>query len=190
MQISVEVQGASKVSVFLHAFPRETGRAILRALKRGTAAAATTAGRVVSSDMGLKVGDVRTRIRVTEPNGATLEGKLSGSLRRVPLIEFGATGPEPSRGRGGGVSYRVGRGRGRATRAFIATVGTGRHRGVFERKATPRTPIRELFGPSVGRVMSQHQGEILARGEEQFSKELDRLLDRIIQGSAGAIDAG
>lgn len=184
MQISIEVQGASKVGVFLDAFPRETGTAILRALKRGTDAAATRAGRVISQDMGLKVGDVRKRIKVTDPNGTTLEGRIAGSLKRVPLIEFRATGPEPSRGRGSGVRYAIQRGRGRAPNAFIATMRSG-HRGVFQRKTTKRLAIQELFGPSVGRVLSRHQSEITSVGQHEFEKELDRLLNRIIQGGVG-----
>lgn len=188
VQIAVEIDGASKVGVFLDAFPRETGKAILRALKRGTAAASTHANRVVSADMGLKVGDVRKRIRVVEPNGSTLEGQLRASFRRVPLIDFGATGPDPSRGRGGGVRYRIGTGgRGRSPHAFIATMPTG-HRGIFERKTTKRLAIRELFGPSIGRVLSERQREILSRGSDAFLQELDRLLNRIIQG--GVSDAG
>ncbi|MGI0149487.1 MAG: phage tail protein, partial [Thermoplasmata archaeon] len=136
MEISVQIEGASKVGVFLEAFPKETGKAILRALKRGTTSAATHANRVVSAEMGLKVGDVRKRIRVVEPRGETLTGEVRGSLKRIPLIEFGARGPEPSRGRGGGVSYRIGSGgRGRHPHAFITTVGS--HRGVFGRKRIP-----------------------------------------------------
>jgi hypothetical protein len=197
MQISVEVEGASKVSVFLDAFPRETGRAILRALRRGKEMAQTRANRVISQDMGLKVGDVRKRIRLIEPTAETLAYELRGSLKRIPLIEFGARGPEPSRGKGRGVSYRIGSGgRGRHAHAFITTVGS--HRGVFERKPgasrrgpapnRSQLPIKELFGPSIGRVMDKHRSEIVSVGESAFKNELDRLLNRIIQGGVG--DAG
>jgi hypothetical protein len=188
------------VGVFLEAFPNETGRAILRALKRGKEMAQTRANRVISQDMGMKAGDVRKRIRVIEPTAETLSYELRGSLRRVPLIELGARGPEPSRGRGRGVSYNLPRGRGRISDAFIATVGTGAHRGVFKRNRVTRREkrpnvwgstelsIHELFGPSLGRVMDRHRSEIVSVGEHEFTKELDRLLDRIIQG--GASDAG
>lgn len=179
MQIAVEILGASKVSVFLDTFPSETGKAILRALKRGTDSAATHAGRVVASDMGLKIGDVRKRVRVIPPTGETLAGELRGSLKRIPLIDFAKRSKVPH--------------------AFPATMPSG-HRGIFVRSPLHSTrrgpkpnrsglPIRELLGPSVGRVLSNHQGEILARGSEVFLKEFDRLLDRIIQGSAGVGDA-
>lgn len=173
---NVEID-SKKVDAALENSPKKTGIALLRALKRGTKAANTLAARLVAKDMGLKVSDVRTRIRLKEPTAQTLSGKLGANLKRIPLIKFGARGPEPSRGRGRGVTYRGKSGRSRHPRAFIATMGG--HRGVFERKGTARLPIRQLYGASIGHVFAQHRGEILARGEEQVMKELDHQLDRI-----------
>ncbi len=169
-----------RVGDYLDNFPKQTGIALLRATKRGTRAAQTTANRVCAKDMGLKIGDVRTRIRRKEPTGQTLTGEVRASLKRIPLIKFGARGPEPSRGRGRGVTARGKGGRSRIPSAFIATMPTG-HRGVFKREGTKRGPISQLYGPSVGRVFVAHEGEIAARGEEQLLGELNRLLDRIME---------
>ena len=175
--IDVETKG---LEVFLDAAPKKTSIALLRALKRGTKSAATHANRVAAKDMGLKVGDVRKRIRVKPPNGQTLSGELRPSLSRIPIIEFGAKGPRPSRGRGRGISYRSGSGRKTNPNAFFATLGN--REGVHEREGRSRTPTRELFGPSVGRVVDLHRNEIMARGEEVVTAEIDRQLKRIFGG--------
>lgn len=180
-ELSLEFEGADKVDAFLQAFPAQAATAILRALKRGTDSTATDAGRVASKDMGLKVGVVRKRLRKVAPNGRTLFGEVRASLARMRLIEFGARGREPSRGRGRGVTYRGGRrGSQRHTKAFITKVGS--HRGVFERRGSDRLPIAELFGPSVGRVVAEHDEDIARRGSKVYEQELFRLLDRVIAG--------
>lgn len=163
LRVDVETK---TLGAFLDAAPTKTSIALLRALKRGTKSARTHAARVVSRDMGLKVGEVRNRIRLKEPTGQTLTGELGGSLKRIPLIKL-----------------KGGRKR-RPRHAFIATMPTG-HEGVFKRAGSKRLPIRELFGPSVGRVFDLHRGEIMARGEEVTTAELDRLLDRIFGASSG-----
>jgi hypothetical protein len=188
-EITIQIEGLDRASAMLDAFPRETSKAMLRAVKRATDHAATTAVRVVSSDTGLGASKVRARIAKVNPTGSNnVQGQVRGELKRVPLIEFGARGPEPSRGKGRGVSYRLpGGGRGRHPNAFITTVGTGRHRGVFVRRNSPRLPIQELKGPSVGLVMKKHVREILSRGAVAFHDEFDRLLRLILQRKNAAL---
>lgn len=177
--INIEVD-SKKVDAAFEAAPKKTGVAILRALKKGTKAGGTHANRVVSKDMGVKVSDVRAKIRLENPTTQTLSGKIRANLKRIPLIKFGARGPEPSRGRGRGVTYRGKGGRKRHPQAFISAVGGG-HRGVFERKGSKRLPIKQLFGPSIGRVFDEHRKEIMERGEEQTITEFNRLIDRILE---------
>ena len=168
--ISIEAD-TSKVDAFLDVFPKQTGIALLRALNRGTKSAATHANRVVAKDIGIKVGDARKRIRVKPPNGQTLEGELRASLERIPLIELKK------------------RGQRRVPHSFTATM-PGGHVGIFKRvrgsmhrgPKLHELPIRELKGPSVGRVVDKHAREITAKSEAEFVKEFDRLLDRIIGG--------
>ena len=99
--LNIEVD-SKEVTAAFEVAPKKTGVALLRALKRGTKSAATHANRVVSKDMGVKVSDVRAKIRLENPTAQTLSGKLRANLKRIPLIKFGARGPEPSRGRGRG----------------------------------------------------------------------------------------
>lgn len=168
MNISIDPK---EVNALLESAPKKVGIALLRSLKRGTKSANTLAGRLVSKDMNIKAGEVRIRIRLKEPTDQTLTGELRASLKRIPLIKFGASASSRgvrSRGKSGRIPH-----------AFIATMPSG-HEGVYERKGTARLPIRQLYGPSVGHVFIAHQGEILKRGEEVLTAELDRLVDRIM----------
>jgi len=181
MSLNIDLD-AKKVSDFLETAPKQTSLGVLRALKRGTAAAKTHAGRVVAKDMGLKVGDAKNAIRVVEPTAQTLTGELRADLKRIPLIKFSATGPRPSRGKGKGVSYKGQGGKKRLPSAFITRFRSG-HEGVFKRLGAERTPIVQLYGPSVGRVFGLHAAEIMARGDEQFAAEFNHQLDRILGGN-------
>ena len=95
--LSLQLFNRSRVGKFLDESPRKAGRDVLRALKPATRSTNTHAVRLASKNMGLKAKDVRNRIKVTLPTGRTLAGILRANLRRVPLILFGARGPEPSR---------------------------------------------------------------------------------------------
>lgn len=181
MALKIEVD-SKKVAAALETAPKKTGIALLRALKRGTKSAKTAGKRLVAKDTGLRAADVAARIRITEPTARTLTGKLHADLKRIPLIKFGAKGSEPSRGRGRGVRTKKGT---PLPHAFIATMPSG-HRGVFSRAGKSRLPIRQHFGPSVGRVFDNHREEIMARGEEVVIAELDRQLDRMLGVSSAA----
>jgi len=77
----------------------------------------------------------------------------------------------PSRGKGRGVTARLGGRTKRYSNAFLATMASG-HQGVFQRKTTARLPIKELFGPSIGHVFLKLIDIGKARAIEQFGKNL------------------
>ena len=150
--------------------------AIVRALNRAIDSTKTIMLREVSGDIKVKIGDLRDKITVQRARPDLHRARLYASPKRIPLIDFGATGPEPSRGRGRGVTARLTSSRARYPNAFIATMKSG-HRGVYRRgsKAGPsksRLPIRELFGPSIAHVFARHEDVGLARGIEQLRKNL------------------
>lgn len=150
-------------------------RVIARSLNRAGSSGRTAMARAVSQDMKLKVGDVRSRIHILEATSTRLSVTLYASAARLPLILFRASGPEPSRGRGRGVSANLG-GRRRYPRAFIATMGSG-HRGVFERVARARLPIYELRGPSIAHVFKKHEQVGIDRAMAQLAKNLGHELE-------------
>lgn len=154
----------------LHELGKKYPQAIRRALKRAGTSGRAEMAKLISKDTGLPSGKVKDEIRMESPSDTTVVLVLVG--KRIPLIQFGARGPEPSRGRGRGVSYRLPGGRGRVSNGFIATMPTG-HRGVFVRRGdAKRLPIVELMGPSLVRVFQRFlpQGESAA--QESMTKNL------------------
>lgn len=165
----------------------KAGPAVARALKRAGDSAKTAMVREMARDLGLKVGTVRDQVKTEvvgdRANAEQLVARVSVSGKRIPLIEFGAKGPVPSRGRGRGVTARLNGGRQRYPNAFIATVGSGRHTGVFQRvpgshrhgPAPNRSqlPIYELRGPSLPHVFRKYISVGMARGQETLVTNLE-----------------
>jgi hypothetical protein len=167
--MDITIEGLQAVEADFAAFPLRSGRAMVRALNRAINSGRTVMVRAIAKDMGLKSTDVRNALRLAEASLAKPEARLAASLKQIPLIKFNARGPEPSRGKGRGVSYRLPGGRGRIPSGFIATMRSG-HRGVFTRKGSGRLPIEEKFGPSIGHVFRKYRPQGLARAKEAFAK--------------------
>lgn len=145
---------------------------LMRALNKSIASGNTMAARLVSQDLGIQVGVVKDFLKVSKASASNLSATLSASAKRIPIIDFKARGPEPSRGRPGGVRASLKSGAGVYPRAFIATMSSG-HRGVFERvKGATRLPIRELRGPSIWKAYGKVADEVEARVREQLVKNV------------------
>lgn len=171
-----EVNGGPEARADYAAMPDRTKKAMMRSLNRGINAARTVMVSRISRDTGLRSKDVRDALKVTLATFDRPVARMATTLRRIPLIKFGARGPEPSRGKGRGVSYKLGgQGKQRVPEAFIATMKTG-HRGVFARKTTDRLPIRELFGPSLGHVFAKYRPEAQGIAQEFFERNFGREL--------------
>lgn len=177
--------------------------AAARALNRSIASVQTSAVRSLADDLNIAQKFVRAAMRITKATRVTLKAELEVTGRRLPLIAFNARGPQPSRGKGPGVRYSLGRGRGLAAGAFIARVasaaqleqGVG-HLGVFRRlgPSTRRSagawsrnlPIVELFGPSLPRVFSR---AAIAESRRQlagelFAKNIQHEVEFLVRGLA------
>jgi hypothetical protein len=176
----IVIQGANLVADEFERYPRRARMALVRALNRGGNAADTHMSRAVAKDLGLKVAVVKAAMRRRTASETDPAFTLSAGFKRIPLYAFGAKGPVPSRGKGKGVSYRMGAGnsRNRLPNAFIARMKSG-HEGVFARVGRARLPIRELFGPSLGHVFAKYRAEAQARGLDVFGTTLDHELERM-----------
>ena len=95
--------------------------AIMRALNKSIASARTAVVSPVAKDMGLKVKEVRDVVTIREARLDQLVAQLRASAKRIPLIRW-ASGPEPSRGRGRGITSRLKGGTRRIPNAFIAVM--------------------------------------------------------------------
>ena len=145
-------------------FPAAARRSLRRAGTTGRAQVA----REIREDMGLKVSTIKEAVTM-RAGASSVAIEARGS--RIPLIGFGAKGPEPSRGRGRGVSYRKGKGRSRIGGAFIATMRSG-HRGVFKRAGKSRLPIVELKGPSIVLVFRRKMPGVIPKVKGSLFKNL------------------
>lgn len=164
-------------------------RAVVRALNRAIGSARTVETRSISGDTGLKQADVRDALTMTKASQDNLTATLSAGMKRMPLIEFKARGPVPSRGKGRGVSYQLQGGRGTIPNAFLATMASG-HQGVFARSGKSRLPIKELFGPSLGHVFIKYRPEATARAQEIFMSNFEHEMSDAWQGTPVPADDG
>lgn len=116
---------------------RNAGPRVLASAINDTARRARTkVVREIASRSGVKQKTVRQDIDAIPATWTRLAAKLVMVGKRIPLVEFGAKGRIPSRGRPGGVTYRIGRGR--APDAFMAVMRSG-HKGAFARvRGEPR----------------------------------------------------
>ena len=167
--------------------------AIARGLNRTAQSERTAMARAVAQDMGLKVGTAREAITVDKASRDNLVAKVTARGKRIPLIEFKARGPYPSRGRGAGVSYTMQGQRKTWKGSFIATVtkagADGQHqghRGVFFRTGKKRLPIKQAYGPSIAHVFGNLMPVGDARRAEVLQKnvahEIDYELSRLTAG--------
>ena len=158
--------------------------AIKRALKRAGTSARAEMTKLIGADTGLPAKRIKDAVRIDEVGDSSIAIVVTG--RRIPLIDFRARGPEPSRGKGRGVAYKLPGGRGRDPHAFIATMPSG-HRGVFKRAANSMArktakgwsagPIVESFGPSLVRVFEKFLPEGAIRGQQALLKNLRSEID-------------
>lgn len=178
--IEIRTEGSSAIVVDLAEYPGRVTKAMVRALNRSITSARAAMVKEMAKDTGVKSGDLRDAFRMRNATANNPEASIGASLKRLPLIDFKATGPYPSLGKGRGVSYKLPTGRSRIADAFFAQVtgsGGGTHRGVFRRVGKARLPIKELYGPSLGHVFAKFKAIGLAKAEESFRTNFAHELD-------------
>lgn len=166
--------------------PQRVAVGAARAINRTAASERTALSSDIAGDMGIRVGTARDAMTVNKATASNPTAQVVCKGARLPLIEFNARGPEPSRGRGGGVSYSNpgAGGTQRIANAFIATMPGGGHRGVFVRKGqqrsrkglpahSPGLPIREPMGPSIVKSFEKMVPAGEARRTDSLVKNLE-----------------
>jgi len=180
--MDVTVENGAIVIANLRAFSPALTNIVVRAINRSITSARAAVVPAMAADLGLKQKDVRDALKFRKATWASPEARIAASLKRIPLIDFNARGPEPSKGRGRGVTYKLSGTRGRLEQAFIVTLRSG-HRGVFMRKAgsthksvgawSKNLPLdKEKKGPSLGHVFKKYLPLGLARAKEAMATNL------------------
>lgn len=182
MDLQVSVRGVDELVAELRDTPDKLSLANIRALNRAILAARTAGIRLISADIGLTATTLREALTIIEATISRPIAFLSASLDRIPLYDFHAKGPMPSRGKGRGVTARLPGGAGTYPHAFLAQMASG-HLGVFERNTKARLPIHELMGPSIGKVFAKYTAQMIAAADASFETTLDHEL-QFRQGAA------
>ena len=184
--IDVSLVGGSEIVADFEGAPVRIQKVAVRAMNRGMTSGRTFMASAIAQNIGLKVGDVRDALPLRQATFSNQQARLGASLKKIGLIKFSARGPEPSRGLGSGVSYRLNGSRQRVPDAFIATTRSG-HRGVFRRigKSARRSPgawgknlpVVELRGPSLGAVFSKFRTPAVLKIQQSFDKNFDHEIE-------------
>lgn len=171
--IHVNITGNGDFDQVLRELGKRAPAVSARAQNRAIQSARTQLTRDVRDDLqGLKAGTVRDRISIFSANKSHPIARLQARTQRVPLVEFGAKGPFPSRGRG---AVRL---KGRTyAHAFMMPRRSG-GLGVFERPSGPRLPVIELKGPSIYQSAVHHLGPAADRAKEVFAARLEHEMQR------------
>lgn len=200
--MTITAVNADAIVADLHGRSAAALRAAVWSMNRAIVSGRAVMAREIARDLGMGVGSVKDAMPERRATIASAEAAFAAKMKRIPLLDFRASGPEPSRGKGRGVSYRLPTGRGRLPNAFIVQM-QSTHRGVFVRsgKAGIRTgriigwrkskgawsfnlPIHELFGPSLGHVFAKFQPMGLAATREAFDTAFAHEWDRLTKGTA------
>jgi len=166
---SIDVKSFAKE---LEALGNRAPALMARVVNRANVAGKTAMVKAVSKDTGIQQKNIERELRINKATRFAPVASIEIRGRRIPLIAFKARGPEPSRGRGRGVSYTLPGGRQRIGNAFIGTMPHSGHRGVFKRVSKKRLPITELFGPSLPHVFEKFLSVFEEVALGSFSKNM------------------
>lgn len=181
--MSLELRGPAAPSQLFRQYAAKFPRAITRALNRAGTSSRAKMASLGAKDLGLPVSVGKSQMKLDRATDTRQVVRITATGKRIPLIDFKARGPRPSRGKGRGVTAKLPGGAGRYPHAFIAQMRSG-HVGVFERSSSKfmrfqksswkkrRQAIRELRGPSFPKVFHKLTPEVLAHGEDVLRKNL------------------
>lgn len=188
----IVLKGADEAAELVSGYGYTNFRASVLAMNRALKSGRTDMVRNIAADTGLKAGDVRDKLPISLATYTRALAQFGSGLKRMPLFYFKAKGPEPSRGKGRGVTYKLMGGKNRIANAFIATMSSG-HKGVFVRAGTgakksagawsKNLPIAELYGPSLGHVFAKFRPSATARISQAFDTAFEHELSRLSGGA-------
>ena len=156
-------------------------RAKVTATNRTLKGLVTYSSKTIRQEINVKAGDFKKKLKVHRARRGSAFGAIDVSGAHIPLAAMGAKTSKGRKGKGGS-KRRVGvvvsakpyktKGRIKYKGAFIRTVGSGGHRGVFRRTGKSSLPIKELWGPSMMNAWNRHERVFSRYGTMRLSREL------------------
>lgn len=170
---------AERIAAGLRDLPqRLRGPTVKRALRRALGTVRTETTRMVRAEVPrLRAKTVSGQMAI-QLTASGLEGDVIVRARPIPLVEYAGRQTRL------GVTVEVKKGRKLIRHAFIATMKSG-HRGIFVRRGKARLPIKELFGPAIVDLVTNHLEKARARGASELLEQLRREIDWRKHGAAG-----
>jgi hypothetical protein len=202
IDVNIHIRSDAQIAgEFLQSFGRRAEIGVKRALRRSLNGMPRDAFGALKEQYNVKAGDVRKSFRsYIWGNPPVGQGTFTG--RPVPLVRFA---PRPAgitqRRPAAGVSVMVKAQRKAISGAFIARVaprvgntftqrsaqivsrGRAGHIGVFQRRGRKRLPIKELYGPSLARMLDNPEvnEQIRRRAAERFETALRHEIGYLIK---------
>ena len=203
MKITAEGLDAARAALG----PDVVEKATRSAVNKVAAKAMTAAKKDIRQEYNVKAGDLVRRNKATGELGRGPNNRQGLSLIRarkggqtalilgrggpLPLIHFGASPKTPqadqARKRRKGVTVRVKKstGRTRLQHVFVAQMKSG-HIGLFEREeGADRTPIHQLYGPSVPAMLKENILAVEWTVENEAGRIFENELDHFFKKAAG-----
>lgn len=163
----------SEIERLIREEKKRTDKARVIALNRAARSAVAQTVKFIRETYNIKASDLKGEIKINRASVKDQRIQLRVSHKAIALVKYGA------RQTAKGVSFKEKKGERKSIEsAFIATVGKGRHLGVFKRKTPKRFPIKELYGPSAMQLISSNVAQQYIEGifYERFKIELERAI--------------
>lgn len=157
-----------RIQNLLRGIPRAMPRVMSRAINKTTVTARAEAARKIAAEIRIKVSAVKKGMDLIRASFTRWQAEFGVYGQRIPLFQFGARQLKT------GVSYVIDKGapRKKIHSAFIQTMPSSGHVGVFKRRGLTRYPISQLFGPSLGYLFGT-AGNIAREVTDEAYKKLD-----------------
>ena len=181
--ITLDVKQIKEVEAALSHIPGAIPKAVAMVLNRATETVKTEAARKVRATYVVKNSDILSTMKITKAFPSSLIARVTSTSGSMPLIKFKVTPNVPQPQRTKPIIVRVKKsGGGPVTRAFVAQMGSG-HLGVYMRAGKARSPIEQLYGPSIPAMIGARSVTEWAEQKalEVIDKRLDHEINRILE---------
>lgn len=177
-RFSAEIQGDKQALNSLRQLGREGQKAVTRATNNAGRRARTLASKEIRSQVNLRAGYVRERLKVKRANASRTEFVISAAKRGVLMTRY----PYRQTRRGVSVNIKKGGGRARLDGAFVTQVNAGgrkvdvvavRTTGKFR---TGNQRFRVLYSPSVSQVFNTVRETITPDVNRYYAEQIDKEL--------------
>ena len=187
--IEISSETVQRVESILSGVPKGAERALTNAINRGVSRVKTSAMRRVKAVYTVQSSALTaaTKTKVQKADAGSLIGSVSFNGAKIPLYKFSVTPKVPGTGQAVYAAVKRGGGGTSEEGAFIATMGSTGHVGVFERVKETRFPIKERMGLAAAQMVENEQvmPQIEEEAQEVVNQRIEHEIERLLNGYGG-----